>query len=307
MNLTVANSGSGSLSVLSGDGRGGFVRSKDITVGAGPVALASSQDGGDSDEIVVVASDGTVALVRDTSGRARVASRLTLPGGAAAQPMAVDLFDLMLTAPSFEQQVAQRRMLVAARGAGAVFVVPITANGRLSPPTSMFAASQPVAVLAGAFGGDGQLDVAVAEASGDVKIYVTPGDHVVDADPDATGIAASDGVLVWSRKSAPHEHRLARAFDGSVRDVPVAPSRRALAPHVGRARDGSPVVTYMRCGRDRCRPYEWSVRQEQERPIRTSAAPDVKCVTSPCGVAAWRISTGRRIRAAAHAPPGDCG
>jgi hypothetical protein len=119
----------------------------------------------------------------------------------------------------------------------------------------------------GSFGGDHQLDLAVADASGTVRLIPTPGARLVAADPAVATIAAHDGVLVSSRRAGPHRYRLAMTSGGTIHDVALRSSRHDPRPRVGSTIGGATVVTRRVCGRRRCAPFEWKPGARRERPI----------------------------------------
>ncbi len=285
--LAVANFGSGSVSILGGDGTGGFPRRSDVRVGAGPAAIGTvweSEDlprSGFDGFVVADALDGTVVAIRGT----RATGRVTLPGGAVSQPAAVTLNPSRAN-DGFDVVVAAR---------GRVFAVPLSAQGRFGSPAVRLATPHPVAVLAGDFGGDRWPDFAVADATGRVAFLVSPGARVISPDPSAARPAARGGLVMWSRHSGHREYRLASRSG----DLPVTASEAPLAPRIGRARDGTAVVTYSRCRRGRCRAFAWSPGHRRERRI-TIETPH-GCTLKDAAV--WRASMAYLFRSA---PGGIC-
>ena len=285
--LAVANFGSGTVSILKGDGTGGFPRRSDVRVGAGPAAVGTiweSEDlarSGFHGFVVADALDGTVVAVSGTL----ITGRVKLPGGAASQPAAVTLNPSRANY-GFDVVVAAR---------GKVFAVALSNRGRFGSPAVRLATPHAVAVLAGDFGGDRWPDFAVADATGRVAFLVTPGARVISPDPRAAWPAARDGLIVWSRHSGRREYRLASRSG----DLPVAASEAPLAPRIGRARDGTAVVTYSRCRRGRCKPLAWSPGHRRERRM---------AIVTPRGcrlkdAAVWRARVAYLFRSV---PGGSC-
>ena len=161
--FNVANAGAGSISFLGGDEAGTFARRGDVTVGGTPTTLLTDgpdgwidlNDDSVQDLLVADATEGTISVLlghRDPTPRPdasptptpfpeasadlaqiqqrelpRLASCISLPGGAASEPVAMRLID----------RVGDERthVLVAARGTGQVLDIPIDASGALGTPT----------------------------------------------------------------------------------------------------------------------------------------------------------------------------
>ena len=286
--LAVANFGSGTVSILRGDGTGGFPRRSDVRVGIRPggrrdvLGVGRSRPLWVNGFVVADALDGTVVAISGT----RVRGRVKLPGGAASQPAAVTLNPSRANS-GFDAVVATR---------GKVFAVPAFGRGEVRVPRGEACRPHPVAaVLAGDFGGDRWPDVAVADSTGRVAFLVTPGARVISPDPRAARPAARDGLIVWSRHSGRREYRLASRSG----DLPVATSEAPLAPRIGRARDGTALVTYSRCRRERCKPLAWSPGHRRER--RIPVATPRGCTLKDAAV--WRARVAYLFRSV---PGGSC-
>ena len=245
LDLAVANYASGTVSLLLGDRQGGFARGKDLAVGAGPVALlAGDVDGDQIDDVAVAdALEGTLAVVSGTERLPEGAKRVPLAGGAASEPVA-------LTGVWLPGRDSGVDVYVAERGSGTVQRVHVSADGAYGAPRTVLAITHPVALAAGAFAGDRQEDVAVADDAAHVTIVPTAGARVVAADPRALTVAAGNGAIVWSRRLGPHRYGLATARGPLV----VPDSRQDPRPRIGRVKPGTPVLTRLRCGRASCTP-----------------------------------------------------
>jgi hypothetical protein len=299
--IAVANFGSDTVTILGGDDAGHFTRRGDITAGSGPVAFTSSEyDGRDpldldydgaQDLVVADAKDGTVAVLLGTSRLPRLAARHSLPGGATSDPVAL--------AHASGLGDDRDHVLVAARGSGAVIDFTVADSGELQPPVTFLMGGRPNGIALGAFGADLTQNVAVADASGVVRIVVAAGSRVVDAARHLSAVAAGGGVVAWSSRRAAHNYRLRSEDASGARSLPVPSSRRPFEPRVGRAADGTPVITYRRCGARDCTPFAWSATRRRARRLQIAVPPGCTVLD----VAMWRTTLAHLIGPGQR---GDC-
>lgn len=271
--LAVANAGSGSISFLGGDGHGGFARRTDVFVGGAPSALLTDgPDGwfdlngdGAQDLLVADATQGTVSvLLGRRDGLPQLASRVSLPGGPASEPVALRLTERL---PDEETHV-----LVAARGTGEVLDIPISDAGALGAPGSVLSGAQPVAVHPGSFTPDLGEDAVVADGSGALRLLVASASRVIEQRRGVANVAAGDGLIAWSQRIGPQRYRVRIADSSGVRYLPRSTSRDQMTPRLGRAANGSPVVTYRRCRADGCAPWVWDAARRQARRLHVPTA-----------------------------------
>jgi hypothetical protein len=271
IDLVVADSGTTSLSLLRGNGEGSFDRSE-LPLGATPTSfLAASparlpdlNDDGPGDLVVADAAGGTISVLLVGSGGLppRLASRVSLPGGA---PVALRVTDGLVD--------ERPHLLVAARGTGEVLDIPIGESGALGVPSSVLSGVRPVALDArSSVTADLATDVLVADDSGALRLLVASPSRTVHRRSGAANVAARDGLVVWSQRVGSRRYRLRLADGSGVRYLPASTSRRQLAPRVGRAADGTPVVTYRRCRVMGCTPWVWSVAGNRARRVRAPTA-----------------------------------
>ena len=272
--LVVADSGTTSLSLLRGNGEGGFDRGE-IALGATPTSLlAASPDrlpdlngDGARDLVVADATAGTISVLLASRGGLppRLASRVSLPGGALSEPVALRVIDGLVD--------ERPHLLVATRGAGEVLDIPISESGALGAPSSLLSGARPVAIdVRASLTADLAADVVVADNSGALRLLVASPSRTIDQRSGAANIAARDGVVVWSQRVGSQRYRLRLADRSGVRSLPASTSRHELAPRVGRAADGTPVVTYRRCRVKGCTPWVWSVAENRARRVRVPTA-----------------------------------
>jgi hypothetical protein len=246
-----------------------------VAVGGSPTALLTSVSGGDwldlnrdgaQDLFVADTTGGTVGvLLGRREGLPRLASRVSLPGGAASEPVELRL--------SHGLGGERLQLLVAARGTGEVLEIPVGDSGALGAPSSVLSGARPVAIDVGySLTADLGQDVVVADGSGALRLLVASPSRIVDRARDTANVAAGSGLVVWSQHVGLHRYRLRIADGSGVRYMPSSTSRRWLVPRVGRAGDGTPVVTYRRCAVRGCAPWVWSVASRRARRLHVPAA-----------------------------------
>jgi hypothetical protein len=198
LDIATANWGSGSVSVLLGDGKGGFARHDERSFGAHAHSVAIGDVNGDGFPDVV-ASDRDTSKVRVFRGKIDGSGKLQNgisfdTGSKPKQLAAVDLngdgFADVVTTDSADNTVSV--LLGSAAG--------------LSAPRAFPAGAQPEAVEIADLNGDGRLDVAVANWTGD-SVHILLGDgsggfraagqHGVGRDPHdlCAGDFNGDGVV----------------------------------------------------------------------------------------------------------------
>jgi hypothetical protein len=262
---------------------------------AGPAAFAreaSADDvapdlnGDDSPELVVANElDGTLTVLKGTSGLPRVAQRVPLPGGAADQPIAVAA--RRRRGRGAHSNDWRTEPVVASRGINSVYALPVRRGARVGAARMLARVPAPVGLITGAFGGDDQDDVAVASGSGSIRTLVSSGDRLIWADGYATSIAAGHGYVAWSASYGEHDYRLTVARTGHrPREMPAARSREPIEPHIGTSAAGVAVIAYARCGRDRCRPVLRRLADHHSRPLPAGLA--AGCDVAD--VAVWRTA-----------------
>ncbi len=272
--LAVADSGAGSVSFLVGDDRGAFGRG-DVVIGGSPTALladSSDDDGFDldgkgfSDLVVADATAGTVGvLLARRDALPRLASRVSLPGGAASEPVALRQIDGL--------GGEGNHLLVAARGTGEVLDIPVSDTGALGAARSVLSGAQPVALdVRYDLTADAGEDAVVADGSGALRSLVASPSRIVEQRRGAANVAAGGGLVVWSQRVASRRYRVRIADRSGVRYLPQSTSRRPLTPRVGRATDGTTVVTYLRCGAHHCTPWVWRAAEGRNRRLQIPTA-----------------------------------
>ena len=240
-----------------------------MALGATPTSLLAASPGrlpdlngdGSRDLVVADATAGTISVLLGSSGGLppRLASRVSLPGGALSEPVALRVIDGLVD--------ERPHLLVAARGTGEVLDIPISESGALGAPSSVLSGARPVAIdVRASLTADLAADAVVADSSGALRLLVASPSRTVDQRSGAANVAARDGLVVWSQRVGSQRYRLRLADRSGVRYLPASTSRHQLAPRVGRAADGTPVVTYRRCRVKGCTPWVWSVGREPRPP-----------------------------------------
>ena len=298
--LYIANAGSGTVTALRDSGR------RDIPIGGHPIAVLArpsltgvldetdfldlDNDVSGAPDLVVLDAAGSVSTWLGHGKTFKIGSRVTLPGGPASG--AVDAAFLTL------RYAANPELAIAAPGAHAIFGIPVHADGTLGAPSVLAAGVDAVALAGGSFGGDEADDLAYVNADGTLGTLVIPGDRLVAAGAGLRNLNARDGRVVWSHRLVSRRYQLGGATtDGTPLTLPTAMSRRPFRPHLGRARDGTPVLAYVRCRTlRRCRGYVWSFANAREREVR----PRMAAGCQPTELAEWG-ATRAYIVGAAHA------
>ena len=159
--LAVANYGSGTVTVLLGDGSGGFAAASGspFAVGTNPQSLAVGNFNGDgnADLAIVNGGDGTVTVLL---GNGRGGFR-----AATGSPFAVGDNPSSVVAGDFN---GNADLAVANAGDSTVTVLLGNGSGGFTPASGspFTVGSGPISVAAGDFNGDGRTDLAVANSTG---------------------------------------------------------------------------------------------------------------------------------------------
>jgi hypothetical protein len=164
LDVVVANSTAGTISILLGKGNGTFQAPVPVTVGTNPVALLVADFNGDGKPDIAVVNQGSASvsiLLNNGSGGFSVSSTLPMPNGVTA-PTAI-------AAADFNSD--NHLDLVVANGAGGgVSVFLGDGLGGFGAGTAVAAGTNSVGVAVGLFNIDTTNDIAVADAGGTVNI-----------------------------------------------------------------------------------------------------------------------------------------
>jgi len=156
--LAVANGGSDNVSVLLGDGSGGFSAQTTFAVGDRPLSVTVGDFNGDKNQDLAVANFGSAnvsVLLGDGSG-----------GFSAQTTFAVGANPLFVTVGDFNNDNNQD-LAVANGGSDNVSVLLGDGSGGFSAQTTFAVGANPVSVTVGDFNGDEKQDLAVANRFSD--------------------------------------------------------------------------------------------------------------------------------------------
>jgi len=188
LDLAVANSGAGTVSIFPGIGDGTFgAATPTLTVGPAPMAVLTGDwnADGNSDLAVVNSGDGTVSIFNG-SGDGLFAPAATPTITVGATPVAGVAGDW--------NGDGQQDLAIVNSGAGNVSILLGNGDGTFTPATTptVTVGSSPMAIAAGDFDRDGILDLAVANSgSGNVSILLGNGNGTFQP-------AANFGIAVTS-------------------------------------------------------------------------------------------------------------
>jgi type II secretory pathway component GspD/PulD (secretin) len=186
LDLAVANQSSNTVSILLGDGLGGFGPHTEFATGAGPVAIAAGDFDRDSrlDLAVAAAAENAVSILSG-NGDGTFTAPVNFPAG--ASPAAVLASDL--------DEDGILDLAVANQAANTVSVLLGNDNGTFAPGQDYAVGNGPVSLAGGDFDGDGNLELAVAnQASDTVTILSGPGDGTFLTRTDLTTAAGPSSV-----------------------------------------------------------------------------------------------------------------
>lgn len=171
LDLVVTNSGSDNVSVLLGDGTGGFGMPKNFFVGANPSAVAFSDFNGDGrTDLAVANADTDNVSVLSGDGVGGFGPAANFPVGYTPLALAVGDFNGdgirdIAVANFFYDDNGDNISLLLGNGAGSFTRAP-----------ELYAGTNPTAIAAADFNGDGKIDLAVVNtASYDVSIFLGNG------------------------------------------------------------------------------------------------------------------------------------
>jgi len=167
--LAVTNIADGTVSILLGDGAGGFSRAQDVAVGASPESLAAADLDGDGAPDLITANrdDNSVSVARGRGdGRFHPATEIL---GVGAAPIDLAVADL--------DADGALDLVIVLRDADALRVLLGDGSGGLGAPRLIGGLGPlPISVAAGDFDADGSVDLAVANVQGDsVSILIGDG------------------------------------------------------------------------------------------------------------------------------------
>jgi type II secretory pathway component GspD/PulD (secretin) len=168
LDLAVVNQSDNSVSILLGDGKGGFSSPTNFPTAAGPVAIATGDFDRDGhlDLAIADSTAGVVSVLRG-NGDGTFAAAVSLPAGVG--PAAILSKDL--------DKNGTADLIVANRGDNTISVYNGFGDGTFSTRQNFAVGNAPVSLAAGDFNNDGKIDLAVAnQSSNNVSILKGAGD-----------------------------------------------------------------------------------------------------------------------------------
>jgi hypothetical protein len=195
LDLAVTNFASNTVSVLLGNGNGTFQAKTDIAVGSGPIGIAVSDfnNDGNSDLVVTNSTDpaGTVSVLLG-QGNGSFSAQVAYAVNSTPVSVAVGDFN---GDGVMDLVVANNNT-----NANQVTVLLGNANGTFGAKVSLPVSSNAVSVAVADFNGDGKLDIAVADQSGNtgntVSILLGNGDGTFQSHVEYFTAASPNGVVV---------------------------------------------------------------------------------------------------------------
>ena len=151
--MAAANSGSSSVSILLGDGNGGFSGNTNVGVGSSPYSVAIGDFNGDGIQDIATANQGSSSVsIRLGDGNGSFSGSTEVSVGTRPYSVAIGDFN-----GDGIQDIA-----AANQGSSSVSIRLGDGNGGFSGSTNVSVGSQPYSVAIGDFNGDGKQDIAVA-------------------------------------------------------------------------------------------------------------------------------------------------
>jgi hypothetical protein len=195
LDLAVTNFASNTVSVLLGNGNGTFQTKTDTPVGSGPIGIAVSDfnNDGNSDLVVTNSTDpsGTVSVLLG-QGNGSFSAQVAYAVNSTPVSVAVGDFN---GDGVMDLVVANNNT-----NANQVTVLLGNANGTFGAKASLPVSSNAVSVAVADFNGDGKLDIAVADQSGNtgntVSILLGNGDGTFQSHVEYFTAASPNGVVV---------------------------------------------------------------------------------------------------------------
>ncbi|MBW4654771.1 MAG: VCBS repeat-containing protein [Kaiparowitsia implicata GSE-PSE-MK54-09C] len=188
VDVAIAHNGSpnGSLSILLGDGSGGFSASESWSLGFNPgaIALGDFNQDGRADVVLVNESSGGALLLRDATGG--FSTETTFATGSSPSDIAIADFDSNGT----------RDLAVVNLNSASVSVLLGDSSGGLSSQTTFGVGSTPIAAAVGDFDGDSIPDLVVANANGNsLSLLLGVGDGTFETQ-SVFAVNAPNGIAV---------------------------------------------------------------------------------------------------------------
>jgi type II secretory pathway component GspD/PulD (secretin) len=183
--LVVANSVDNNIEVLQNNGSGGFTAQTPVDVGTDPAAIATGDFDGDTHLDLAVANNGsnTISILLGKGDDTFTAGTPVPTGNSPVAVVAADFHDSVAGSPL--------DLAVANQGDNTISIFAGKGDGTFPPsatsPTllTLPAGSEPTALVAADFNGDGHLDLAVAEQGTNVvTIFLGNGDGTFKAGVD---------------------------------------------------------------------------------------------------------------------------
>jgi hypothetical protein len=193
LDVAVANSGSGNIGILLGNGSGSFQPAVNYPAGTNPVSVAVGDFNGDGKLDLAVANNSTNSVsILLGKGDGTFQAPVTYAAGSAPRSVAVADFN----------GDGKLDLAVANTGSGNVSILLGNGDGTFQTAVDYAVGSNPTSVAVGDFNRDGKLDLAVANADniaiGNVSILLGNGDGTFQAavnyptDPNSASVAVGD-------------------------------------------------------------------------------------------------------------------
>ena len=209
LDIAVASQSADTVSILLGDGKGGFGAHTDFATAAGPVALAAADFDRDGKLDLAVADDGSgvISILRG-NGNGTFAAAVSLGAGASPSAILSEDFDKNGTLD----------LAVANRSDSTISVFLGNGDGSFATRRNFAVGNGPLALAAGDFDNDGKLDLAVAnQLSDNVSVLKGSGDGTFLVRTDlAAGDAPSAVDIADLNSDARLDLAVANQTDGTI-------------------------------------------------------------------------------------------